>query len=63
MVVVDDQADGMNMAGAGDGEAPQNPGTSAPRNPGPSTCPTSPMGGMSINVKQAQTRGGCRDHL
>jgi hypothetical protein len=25
-----DQADDVNVAGAGDGEAPQNPGTSAP---------------------------------
>jgi hypothetical protein len=27
VVVVDDQANGANAAGAGDGEAPQNPGT------------------------------------
>jgi hypothetical protein len=40
MVVVDDQADGANGAGAGDGDAPQNPGPSAPRNPGPSVPPT-----------------------
>jgi hypothetical protein len=30
VVVVDDQADGANGAGAGDGDAPQNPGPSAP---------------------------------
>jgi hypothetical protein len=40
VVVVDDQADGTNMVGAGDGEAPQNPGAGVPRNPGPSAPPT-----------------------
>jgi hypothetical protein len=30
VVVVDDQADGVNRVGAGDGDAPQNPGPSAP---------------------------------
>jgi hypothetical protein len=30
VVVVDDQADGANGAGAGDREAPQNPGLSTP---------------------------------
>jgi hypothetical protein len=39
MVVVDDQADGANGAGAGDGDAPQNSGPTAPRNPGPSAPP------------------------
>jgi hypothetical protein len=34
MVAIGDLTDGANVAGAGDGEAPQNPGTSAPRNPG-----------------------------
>jgi hypothetical protein len=50
VVVIDDQADDANMAGAGDGDAPQNPGPSAPRNPGPSAPPTSSTGGMSINT-------------
>jgi hypothetical protein len=36
VVVVDDQADGANGAGAGDGDAPQNPGPRAP--------PASPTG-------------------
>jgi hypothetical protein len=30
VVVVDDQADDVNTAGVGDGDAPQNPGMSAP---------------------------------
>jgi hypothetical protein len=30
MVVTDEHADGTNRAGAGDGDAPQNPGPSAP---------------------------------
>jgi hypothetical protein len=53
MVVVDDQADGTSVAGVGDGEAPQNPASSAPRNLGPDAPPTSPTGGMSINAQQA----------
>jgi hypothetical protein len=56
MVVVDDQADDANGAGAGDGDAPQNPGLSAPRNLGPSAPPTSPTGGISINAQLAQAR-------
>jgi hypothetical protein len=48
VVVVDDQADGVNGVGAGDGDAPQNPGPSAP--------PASPTGGMGINAQLAQTR-------
>jgi hypothetical protein len=36
VVVVDNHADGVNGIGAGDGDAPQNPGPSVPRNPGPS---------------------------
>jgi hypothetical protein len=54
VVVVDDQADGTNMAGAGDEEAPQNPGTSVPRNPGPSAPPTSLTRAMDINTQLAQ---------
>jgi hypothetical protein len=56
VVVVDDQADDTNVAGAGDGEAPQNPGTSTPRNLGPSAPLTSPTGGMSIDAQLAQAR-------
>jgi hypothetical protein len=39
VVVVDNQDDGTNVAGAGNGEAPQNPGAGVPQNPGPSTPP------------------------
>jgi hypothetical protein len=39
VVVVDDQADGMNVARADDGEAPQNPGAGVPRNPGQTHLP------------------------
>jgi hypothetical protein len=56
VVVVDDQADGTNVAGAGDGEAPQNTGTGIPRNPGPSAPPTSPARGADINAQLAQAR-------
>jgi hypothetical protein len=42
VVVVDDQADGTNVAGAGDREAPRNLGASVPQNSGPSAPPTSP---------------------
>jgi hypothetical protein len=44
MVAIGDLADGTNVAGAGDEEAPQNPGMSAPWNPRPSVPPTSPTG-------------------
>jgi hypothetical protein len=50
VVVVDDQADGANAAGAGDGEAPRNPGASVPQNPGPSAPPTSLARGIDINA-------------
>jgi hypothetical protein len=56
VVVVDDQADDTNAAGAGDGEAPWNPGASAPQNPGPSAPPTSPARGADINAQLAQAR-------
>jgi hypothetical protein len=42
VVVFHDQADGANAVGAGDGDAPQNSGTSAPQNPGPSAPPEKP---------------------
>jgi hypothetical protein len=56
VVVVDDQADDANVAGAGDGEAPRNPGANAPQNPGPRTPPTSPERGVDINTQLAQAR-------
>jgi hypothetical protein len=54
MVVVDDQANGTNTAGANDGEAPQNPGTGVPQGPGPSAPPNSPVRGANINTQLAQ---------
>jgi hypothetical protein len=39
VVVVDDQVDGTNVAGAGDKEAPRNPGTGVAQNLGPSAPP------------------------
>jgi hypothetical protein len=56
MVAIGDMVDGTNVAGAGDGEDPLNPGTSAPRKPGPSAPPTSPTGGTNINTQLAQAR-------
>jgi hypothetical protein len=50
VVVADDQANGTNVVGAGDGEAPQNLGTSIPWNPGSSAPPTSPVRGADINA-------------
>jgi hypothetical protein len=50
MVAIGDLVDGTSVAGAGDGEAPQNPETSIPRNPGPSAPPTSPARGADINA-------------
>jgi hypothetical protein len=55
-VVVDDQVDGKNAVGAGDGEAPQNPGAGVPQNPGPSGPPTSPARCADINAQLAQAR-------
>jgi hypothetical protein len=52
VVVVDDQADDANGAGASDGDDPQNSGSSAPPNLGPSA----PTGGMGINAQLAQAR-------
>jgi hypothetical protein len=56
VVVVDDQADGANAAGAGDGEAPRNPGANVPQNPGSSAPPTSLERGADINAQLAQAR-------
>jgi hypothetical protein len=53
MVAIGDLVDGANVVGAGDGEAHQDPGTSAPRNPKPTAPPTSPMRDMDINVQLA----------
>jgi hypothetical protein len=56
MVAIGDMADDMNVAGAGDREAPQNPMTSTPRNLGPSAPPTSPTRATDINTQLAQAR-------
>jgi hypothetical protein len=47
VVVVDDQADGTNAAGAGDREAPRNPGAGVPQNPRPSTPPPRQRGALT----------------
>jgi hypothetical protein len=54
MVAIGDLVDSKSVAGASDGEAPQNSGTSIPRNPGPSAPPTSPARGADINAQLAQ---------
>jgi hypothetical protein len=56
MVAIGDLVDGTSVAGVGDREAPQNPGTGIPRNPGPSAPPTSPARGTDINAQLAQAR-------
>jgi hypothetical protein len=56
VVVVDDQTDGTNAVGAGDREAPRNPGVSIPQNLGPSAPPTSPARGADINAQLSQAR-------
>jgi hypothetical protein len=56
MVTVGDLVDNTGVVGAGDGEDAHNPGTSAPRNPGPSAPPTLPTGGTDINAQLAQAR-------
>jgi hypothetical protein len=56
MVAIGDLVDSTGVAGAGDGEDPQKPGTSAPRNPGPSAPCTSPARGTDINAQLAQAR-------
>jgi hypothetical protein len=56
VVVIDDQVNGANAAGAGDGEAPQNPGAGLRQGAGPSAPPTSPTGGANINAQLAQAR-------
>jgi hypothetical protein len=54
MVTISDVVDGTSTMGAGEGENPQDPETSAPRNPVPSAAPTSPAGGTDINAHLAQ---------
>jgi hypothetical protein len=54
MIAIGNLVDDTSVAGAGDGEAPQNPGTSISQNPGPSAPPTSPARGAGINAQLAQ---------
>jgi hypothetical protein len=59
VVVVNDQPDGTNAAGAGDGEAPRNPGTRVPQNPGPSAPPPRRRGALTSTrswLKHASSR-------
>jgi hypothetical protein len=56
MVTVGDLVDDTGVVGAGDGEDPHIPGTSAPRSPGPSAPPTLLAGGTDINAQLAQAR-------
>jgi hypothetical protein len=63
VVVVDDQANDANAAGAGDGEAPQNPGTGLPQGPGPSVPPPHRRGAPTstrIWPKRASSRPSLR---
>jgi hypothetical protein len=53
VVVVDDQANGAKAAGAGDGEAPQNPGTGIFQGAG-SSAPHLISTGADINAQLAQ---------
>jgi hypothetical protein len=48
VVITDEHADDTNGAGAGDGDAPQNPGPSAP--------PASPVRGTGISAQLSQAR-------
>jgi hypothetical protein len=56
VVVVDDQANGVNAAGAGDGEAPQKSGTGPLQGAGPSAPHASPARGADINAQLAEAR-------
>jgi hypothetical protein len=56
VVVVDDQADDTNVAGAGDREAPQNPGGRRTPKLWAKRTPTSPARGANINAQMAQAR-------
>jgi hypothetical protein len=59
VVVVDEQADGTNAVGAGDEEAPRNPGAGVPQNPGPSAPPPHRRGALTSTrswLKRASLR-------
>jgi hypothetical protein len=54
VVTANDQANTVNVAEAGDGEVPLNPGTGPHQGAGPSAPPTSPPRGIDINAQLAQ---------
>jgi hypothetical protein len=59
VVVVDDQANGTNVAGAGDREAPENLGTGVPQDRGPSAPPPHRRGALTSMhtwLKRASSR-------
>jgi hypothetical protein len=56
VVLANNQANAANMAEAGDGEVPPNPGTGPHQGVGPSAPPPSPPRGADINAQQAQAR-------
>jgi hypothetical protein len=56
VVVTNDQANVVNMPGAGDEEAPQYPGTGLFQGAGLNASPTSPPRGADINAQLAQVR-------
>jgi hypothetical protein len=56
VVVTSDQANAVNTAGAGDEEAPTNPGAGLHRGAGSSAPPTLPLRGADINAQLAQAR-------
>jgi hypothetical protein len=56
VVVVDDQANGANVARASNGEVPLNPGTGPLQGSGPSVPPISSTRGADINAQLAQAR-------
>jgi hypothetical protein len=63
VVVVDDQANGANVAGAGDGEAPHSPGTRLPQSAGPSAPPPHQQGALTSTrnwLKLASSRPSWR---
>jgi hypothetical protein len=56
VVIANDQANAANVAKAGDGEVPLNPGTGPHQGAGPSAPPASPPRGADINAQLAQAR-------
>jgi hypothetical protein len=71
MVAIGDLVDDTSVAGAGDGETPQNQGTSIPRNLGPSAPPPRRQGAptsmrswlkrvsLRLSSRRSTARCGC----